>query len=176
MNIKAMSMFLSEDNIKRHLEQLRTYRLRLSILEKSLPELKGKDINEINRLPLERKAKEEALVLHWAIKSHECFFDSFSEMPGRSEMIDKHYSSRDSFIYNLYTEGMKSGCGFLYVYVNRSVPKTLFLNEFDMSFLRIKPILTLDLFEHTYFLDYGFAKDRFLRSALSYLNTGKLST
>ena len=49
MNLNAMNLFLSEENIKRHLEHLRTQKLKYSILEKSVPELKGKSIKEILR-------------------------------------------------------------------------------------------------------------------------------
>ncbi len=176
MNIKAMNSFLSEDNIKRHLEYLRSLRLRLSILEKSLPELKGKGMVGIYRLPLDRAAKDEAIRLHWLIKSHEYFFDSFSESPGKNEIIKKHFGSRESFIYNVYTEAMYLDGGFLYIYMNRGMPKTVFMSEADISLMKNEPLLALDLFEHTYFLDYGFSKEKFLRSALTYLNTNKLST
>ena len=61
MNFKAMNMFLSEENIKRHLEHLRTMKLKYSILEKSLPELKGRSIAQIVRLGINRKLKDEAI-------------------------------------------------------------------------------------------------------------------
>ena len=175
MNLKAMNMFLSEDNIKRHLEHLRTYRLKLSILEKSLPELKGKTMTEIIRSSFSREIKDEALRLIWYIKAHECFFDSFSESPKRSEALIKHYSSREKLVYELYIEAMEREHGFLFVYMDRGVPKTSFMTSGDRAFLRFSPILALDLYEHTYFSDYGFAKDKFLRSALMYLDTGKLN-
>ena len=175
MDLKAMNMFLSEDNIKRHLEHLRNYRLKLSILEKSLPELKGKAMSEIIRTGFSRDIREEALRLIWYIKSHECFFDSFTESPKRSDRLAKAYSSREKFVYDLYLEAKDRDFGFLYVYLDREMPKILFMSDWDRSFMKIKPLLALDLYEHTYFTDYGFAKDRFIRSALMYLDTGKLN-
>ena len=175
MNLKAMNLFLSKDNIKRHLEHLRTFKHRLSILEKSLPELKGKAANDIIRSRLEGDVKEEALRLIWYIKSHECFFDSFSECPGRSEAVIKAYSSREKFVYELYLEAMKRDFGFLHVYLDGAVPKYIFMSDFDRSFLKFQPLLVIDLCEHSYFSDYGFAKDKYVRSALMYLDTGKLN-
>lgn len=174
MNFKAMNMFVSEESINKHLEHLRSYRLRLSILEKSLPELKGKEMWQIIRSGLGREVKEEALGLHWYIRAHECFFNSFTEVPKRSELINKYYSSRERFVYDLYLEAMKKEYGFLFVYIDRGVPKTVFATAFDRALIKFSPILALDLYEHTYFSDYGFSKDRFLRAALMYFDTARL--
>lgn len=174
MNLKAMNMFLSEESIKRHLDHLRDYRLRLSILEKSLPELRGKRMSQIIRSGLSRDIKEEALGLHWYIHAHECFFNSFSEAPKRSDLINKYFSSRERFVYDLYLEAIKREYGFLFVYLDRGVPKTVFATVDDRAFMKFSPVLAIDLYEHTYFSDYGFSKDRFLRSALMYLNTAMI--
>ncbi|MBO7196943.1 MAG: hypothetical protein J6V80_06450, partial [Clostridia bacterium] len=60
MNFKAMNQFLSEENIKRHLEHLREYKLKLSILVKSIPELKGLSFAEILKSDIKREVKNEA--------------------------------------------------------------------------------------------------------------------
>ena len=175
MNVKAMNMFLSEENIKRHLEHLRTHKLKLSILEKSQPELKGKDINEISKMSINRDIREEALNLIWYIKSHECFFKSFCQVQLKSECVLKYFSSREKFLYDLSVEAKEHDHGFLYVYLDRrGVPRTSFLAEPSGAFLKFTPILALDLYEHTYFLDYGFMKDKFISNALIYLDVGKL--
>lgn len=176
MNFRAMNMFLSEDNIKRHLAHFRNYKLKMSILEKSIPELRGRTMSEIARMPLDRAAKEEALKLLFPIKAHECFFNSFSEVPVKSETVLKAYPSMENFAYELYLEAMANGCGFLFVYLDRGAPKTLFMDRYDKAFLKIEPLFALDLFEHTYFLDYGFEKERFVRAAIMYLNTARLDT
>lgn len=174
MDISAMNMFLSEDNIKRHLEHYRTQKSRLSIIEKSFPIIKGRSIGEICRLSIDRTARAEAMWLMWYIESHGCFFDSFSLSPEKTEIISKSYSSREKFLYEIYLEAMKREHGFLYIYLDKGTPKIMFEAEPNIAFFKVKPMLCLDLYEHTYFSDYIFGKDKFVRSALSYLNTGKL--
>ena len=177
MNLKAMNMFLSEDNIKRHLEHLRTQKLRFSIIEKSFPEIKRKEMNEIVRLNISKDVKDEALSLLGYIKAHECFFDSFTEIPKRSDEIMKHYASRESFIYNLYTAAKDKKYGFLFVYKDKyGIPRFVFSEENEGAFLRYEPLLAIDLYEHVYFNDYGFAKDKYLRSALEYFDLERLKS
>nr|MBE6545613.1 hypothetical protein [Oscillospiraceae bacterium] len=175
MNLKAMNMFLSEDNIKKHLEHLRNEKLKYSILEKSVPELKGKSINEISRANLSRDIKEEALRLLWYIRSHETFFDSFTVNPKRSETVEKHSSSRERLVYDIFLQAKDREYGFLYVYADKQGAPRIAVSDYNEGvYLRYEPILSIDLYEHTYFSDYGFSKDKFLRNALMYLDTGRL--
>lgn len=175
MNFNAMRLFLSEDNIKNHLEHLHTQRLRLSILEKSVPQIKGKTITEIWRMGIDRDIKNEASSLIWYIKSHECFFNSFTETPERCKRLEKHYSSREKFLYDLFMMANDRDCGFLYVYNDmQGKPQTVYSTGNDGAYIKFEPILAIDTYEHTYFTDYGYNKERFLRNALAYLNTGLL--
>lgn len=172
MNFEAMNLFLSEENIKRHLEHLREKRLCYSILEKSIPALCNVSMNEILRLNIDRQTKNEALSLLWYIKSHECFFDSFS-----TKQSLKNVSSicAEKLLYEIYTEAMKKDQGFLFVLLDKQgSPRITFSNGNDGSFIKYAPLLALDLYEHTYFLDYGFDKKRFLQNAISHLNISSL--
>lgn len=172
MNFEAMNLFLSEGNIKRHLEHLREKRLCYSILEKSIPALYNLTMNEIIRLNIDREAKNEALSLLWYIKSHECFFDSFSTKPS---LKNNSGVRGEKLLYDIYTEAMKKDHGFLYVLLDKQgSPRITFSNGNDGSFIKYVPLLALDLYEHTYFLDYGFDKKRFLQNAISHLNISSL--
>lgn len=171
-----MNMFLSEDNIKRHLEHLRTLRLRYSILEKSFPELMGKEIKEILRMNIDKGLKDEALSLLRNIKSHECYFDSFTELPKRSDEVIRYYASREKFLYDLFCEGKEKEYGFLFVYIDKyGIARYSFSTLNDGAYLRYEPILAVDMYEHAYFNDYGFSKDKYLKSALEYLDLERLS-
>ena len=175
MNLKAMNMFLSEDNIKKHLAHLRDYRLKLSILEKSLPELKGMTPTDIMRSNFSAEIKNEALKYHWQIKAHEIFFDSFALNYNRSEALTNYYSSRERFAYDIYRKAMEKECGFIFITIKNGKPQIIYLPSGDYSLFKIAPVLAIDLFEHTYFLDYGFDKEKFFRNALMYLDTGRLN-
>ena len=172
MNFEAMNLFLSEGNIKRHLEHLREKRLCYSILEKSMPQLRDLTMNEIIRLNIDREVKEEALSLLWYIKSHECFFDSFSE---NHPVGNISRLSAEKLLYEVYTEAMRRDHGFLFVSLDKQgIPRLTFSMGNDGSFIKYEPILALDLYEHTYFFDYGFDKKRFLQNAIKYLNISSL--
>ena len=176
MNFKAINMFLSEENIKRHYEHLRTLRLKYSVLEKSVPEVKGREIKDIATMSINRKIREEALSLLWNIKSHELFFNSFIENPMWPEDIRKHNSTRESLAYEIFMESKDKNCGFIYVYTDKHKKLLIsFSNLYDGTFLKYEPMLCIDLFEHAYFNDYGFKKEDYIRAALNYLDTGKLS-
>lgn len=176
MNLKAMNMFLSEDNIKRHLEHLRTLRLKYSIIEKSFPEFKGKGIKEILRMNINKDLKDEALSLLRSIRAHEIFFVSFTELPKRPDGVMRHYLSRERLLYELFNAGKERVCGFLFLYLDKyGIPRYSFSAWDDGAFLRYEPILAVDMYEHAYFSDYGFAKEKYLHSALEYLDLERLS-
>ena len=175
MNLKAMRSFLSESNIKEHLSYLRTLRLRLSIIEKSIPELKGASGEKIIRMNLKRGAKEEALNLHRRIRLHEIYFSSFTEVPKPSPILRKHYSSESGFVYEIKKCALGMDCGYIYVYKDqKGIPRFRSLLIPDDGIFRDKPVLSLDLFEHAYLFDYGFAFDRYLDGALSHIDLSVL--
>lgn len=171
MDIEAMNCFLSRENIEKHLEHVRQARLRLSVLEKSFPCISGAKIAEIKNANIDRKAKGEALWLKKYVKSHELFFNSFSLNGGRCEKIKKYYSSREGFIYEIFRVAREMDSGFLFVHIDgKRGPKIDFSSDLSAPFTKYEPNLALDLYEHTYFADYGFLKDKFLKNALSYFN------
>ncbi|MBQ8303036.1 MAG: hypothetical protein IJX97_05810 [Clostridia bacterium] len=171
MNIKGMNLFLSEDNIKKHLEHLHTMKLKYSILEKSIPDLAGKEIVNILQMRIGAEEKKEAIELLTYIKSHEKFFSSFtdSSRPFKCDSV-----SCEKLAYEIFTEAKEKEYGFIHIYKDRGRIKTCFSKENYGLFYRINPILTLDLYEHTYFSDYGFNKNAFLRGAITHLDFNKL--
>ena len=176
MNITAMRCFLSEENILRHMDYLNTLKLKLSVIEKSFPEMQGLDISQISRTNLPADAKSDAAELMWRIKSHTCFFDSFVEENSINKNKKKLGISVEKIIYDVYSLAMEKEYGFIYMFVDKkSRPRLRFTHENDGAFVKYMPLISIDLYEHTYFSDYGFKKDKFLRNALIHLDLNKLS-
>ena len=175
MNTDAMRMFLSEENISKHIAHYRDLCLKLSILEKSEPELSAKPLCELIRMRIDHDIREQAAKLKWSILAHECFFGSFIKNQANNSKKINQGKSRASFIYDIYVEACRREHGFLFVYLNKGVLKTDFDDTLKRAFIKYTPILALDLYEHAYFWDYGFNKDLYLRSALPYLNTDRLN-
>ena len=171
MNFEGLNCFLSEDNIRRHREFLNTARLKLSILTKSDGRLKGITLGEAKRLRGDRSLREELCSLLWCINSHEAYFDSFRVNP----YVDPRKKSiSEKLLYDIYSLGMNRDYGFICISAEGDNVKLSFsdgnnrLDNFDDK------ILCLDLYEHAYFLDYGFNKDKYLKNAISHLDIGRV--
>ncbi len=176
MDYSSMLTFLTEDNIKNHLSYMRNLKLKHSIVEKSLPEIKGKSPREISRTDMKKSLKSEILPNVINIKSHETYFRSFSSSPSPCREIKKYYSSEDSFCYEALNLAKETDYGFIYVIINeRGRPEIKHSGTLPYVYIRENPILALDLYEHAYFSDYGFSRDEYLRSAIAHFDLSKVS-
>lgn len=164
-----INQFLSEEAITLHREYLRHLKLRYSVLEKSIPEICGKDIRTLYKMRL-GKERDEILSLKRDIQYHELFFNSFGPAYQTSEAIRKKYVTEASFLYEIYLSGSNKDVSFVIVYIKNGEVKI----DTAYTLLQIppqfEPILAIDCCEHSYFLDYGFNKDAYLKSLLPYLN------
>lgn len=161
MNFEALNRFMSEENIRRHEGYLKNQRLKLSILEKSGINVIGKSIREIRRMNMDASLKRQILELKIGIESHERFFDSFA--------VNQNNSSRsEKLLYDIFKVAMETDHRFLYIYSNGQGLAT------STDIPNCADFICIDLFEHCYFLDYGFKKDLFLRNALAYFDIGRV--
>ena len=171
-----MTHFLSEENIDLHREYVRQKRLKYSIIEGSIPELRGAEVNDICRMKISARDKADAIDLLSEITAHEIFFSSFSTVQyPRSELIANAYGSEANFLNHLYRRCLLQRYGFVFIY---AVGDRIAVKEFsdtENAFRHGTPILAIDVCEHTYFLDYGFDKERYLLSSLPYLDISKLN-
>jgi superoxide dismutase len=171
MNISGMKSFLSEANIKEHLSYHRTLKNKYSIIEKSYPQLKGKCIEQLLKLNVKRQIKNEAFELLCKIRAHEIYFSSFSAEVKPSPLIRKHYFSENSFVYEMKMAALSREYGYLYVYSDfKGVPRFRCVREMGEVFIKDRPKLLVDLYEHAYFADYGFNYPLYLDGALSHLD------
>ena len=176
MDITAMRCFLTEENIRKHIDYVNTLKLRLSILEKSFPQLVGVNISDLARINLPPDAKADALNLMWEIISHVAYFGSFTPEPCKAGVAKSFGISRERLIYDIYIMGMEKNQGFIYLFLDKCGRiKLHFACRYDGAFDKYQPILAIDICEHSYFSDYGFNKDKYLRGSLNHLDISKLS-
>ena len=168
-----MLTFLSEESIIYHREYMKTLRLKHSIMEKSIPQIKGKSVFEIERMHISNKEKIDILPNFRDYLAHQLYFNSFCNQVQPQNILKKYYSSTEAFLYEIHLLAMKNDCGFIFVSIgDNGKPEIFHKNRYD----RIKnaPKLALDISEHAYFLDYRFDKESYIRNALSHLNLSLL--
>ena len=114
---------------------------------------------------------EKGNALDMEIRSHELFFSSFRRDFSRCERACRGYGSENAFLFALseYAETQKN-C-FLYIFSRQRYPYVAFSTDGKDAF---RAALCVDLFEHAYFLDYGFDKNAYLRAALSRMDLSLL--
>ncbi len=78
-------------------------------------------------------------------------------------------------MYELLCHAKSSRSEFVFVYkpTRREIKIKDMKEGFD-AFIGEEPVLALDIAEHTYFLDYQFKRDEYLRRATSHLAISKL--
>ena len=171
-----MTHFLSEENIDLHREYVRQKRLKYSIIEGSIPELRGAEVKDICRMKISARDKADAIDLLSEITAHDIFFSSFSTVQyPRSETVAKIYGSEANFLNLLYRLCLKEKHGFVFIYLVGDKIEVKEFYDVEYAFRHGTPILSIDVCEHTYFLDYGFDKERYLLSSLPYLDISKLT-
>ncbi|MBO5906844.1 MAG: hypothetical protein J6Q85_01640 [Clostridia bacterium] len=173
MDTSVLELFLTKENITDHFSYLKGLRLRYSILEKSIPEIKGKSVCEIYRMRIKQEIKNEILPLINSIICHKIYFSSFSERPATCSKIKELYISEPSFLYELYEIGRSANGGFLLIGRDGVAPRVTVCSDFSAS-IPSGVCLALDLCEHAYFLDYRFAKEKYLKAMLQFLNLSRL--
>ena len=172
MDKASLLEFLSERNLQLHSEYLENCRMRLSILEKSGYSIGGKSYPELFRARL-GGARDEILPFAREVYLHELYFDSFGMVGECAECLKSSYRSVAGFLYELECAAMAADGGFLLVTRGKS-GVSISHNTGITSRLCAEPRLAIDLAEHAYFLDYGFDKLSYVRSALSRFALSKL--
>ena len=166
MNIDAMTNFLSKDNLALHLSYLNTFKLKLSILQKSDPKIADMDSYCGSKV-----LRRDALKLKSEIDAHEVYFNSFSDKAFKCDFLKKYYSSKEAFCYDVFVQAKECESDFLFIGKGKYGKPEIFLRG-DGS--RFTPCLAIDLSEHSYFLDYAFDREEYIRRAVSYLDLSRL--
>ncbi len=168
-----MKEVLSARAKEMHIEQLRDYKLRLSIFEKSYPGVSALPNALLGRLGLPRSERERLVHLRNIISAHELFFSSFSDNKyNRSELASRQYGDISHLLNSIYRLCMDNYGGFVYIFARGRRIELEHRSEGDAP--SYSPILAIDNCEHVYFLDYGFDKKAFLTRLLPYLSLSKI--
>ncbi len=172
--MSALRTFLTEENVNLHKRHLEDLRLSHSINEKSMPRIAGMLPSEVMRCGIPADVRSEVVANLLDIRAHELYFSSFCHSRKRVDAIRRYYSSEDAFLYDAFSLAKGENLGFLIFYTGpRGEPK--FTVARDLSLLLRTPArLAVDLFEHAYFLDYGFDREKYLRAALEHLDIERL--
>ena len=171
-----MERFLSEESIARHKDYVRLKRLKYSIIESSVTELKGAGIKDVYRMKISPRDKRDAIDLLSEIKLHEIFFSSFSPAPyPHSQTIADAYGSEANFLNFIFRQAICLPYGFILIYLFGGRIEVELCTDFANAFRHLAPTLALDVCEHTYFTDYGFDKERYLLAALPHLDLTRLT-
>lgn len=141
--------FLSEENIALHREYLASMRARRKM---GLCEGREREVNE-------------------AILSHELYFSSFARQRRPCERARRGFGSESALCYELKCFALTKGSGFLYIVPLSRYP---YIGYSSRGADAYRARLCIDLFEHAYFLDYGFDFERYLCCALSHLDLCRL--
>ena len=165
----SMNRFLSDEAIALHKEYLRQLKLRYSVIEKSIPEIKDKDMRALCKMRLGRE-RDEIISLKREIQYHELFFSSFGVGYQTSEAIRDKYVTEASFLYEVYLSCGNKGAEFVIVYVKSGEVRIDTVYSLLDSQSQTNPILAIDCCEHAFFLDYGFDKYAYLKRLIPYLN------
>ena len=175
MNYSALTTFMSDDSLKKHLAHMKTKKLEHSIIEKSIPEIKGRSVREIFEMNLKRSVKTEIIERLQYIKSHETFFASFVSAAAPCPRIKKFYSSEDSFCYEILELARRHDTGFVYVFSDKHARPTVKHSEgTPLVYINEIPRLAIDLYEHSFIFDYGFERERYLRAAIAHIDLSRL--
>lgn len=170
-----MRTFLTEENIALHREYMRSLRLKHSVMEKSISVIKNASLSEISKAAIKKRDKDDVLANLSEYLMHDLYFKSFSEMPSGNKLIKKYYSSDEAFLYEIFCKCRETPAGFILIYLDdRGRPQVKEFNSWRD--LIHPPRLAIDVSEHSYFLDYGFEREKYLKNALSHLDLAKLKS
>ncbi len=168
----GIAVFISEQSCSLHEEYLKSLKLRYSVMEKSFPEIKGADLKKLYRI--RHKYKNEILELKSEIFCHELFFNSFGEAYQECVAVRGEYRTEASFLYEIFEASRDKNASYIVISADRGAVKINPLCDAGQIIKTSNPLLCIDLCEHSYFLDYGFDKERYVSNMLPHLKLSVL--
>ncbi len=163
-------VFLQERTISLHTEYINKLKLEWSVIEKEYPSLVGVTAAEMV-VKKKKGAPIEAIKLKCMIELHDIYFSSFSKHTfTQSNALRKCFGAESTLLNTLYRLGCGMDCGYLGIGIKRGEIFAFANKECEDVFMRGKPLMVIDMFEHAYFLDYGFDRSKYLLEAIKHLD------
>lgn len=170
-----MLPFLTKESVSLHLEYMKELGYKHSIWKKSLPSIIGKTPAEISRMNIRREHKKEILDNLIEYLSHKTYFSSFAKNDKPIPNIRDFYSSENAFCYEVLEKARVARSDFLYIFSRKGKkPEIVDSAAAPFAYIKEAPTLALDLREHAYFQDYGYARGEYLRRAVARLDISAL--
>lgn len=166
--------YLSEENRRAHLAYRNTLAARLSLFKKCFPRWEGREDAALLTAHLLR-GEEEGRILAAELLLHDIAFSS-SAVPRREAPRARlfGYSSDAALRYAMREAAGTVADGFLCIGTDRRGRARFYFVRAPWRTLTRLPPLAVDLAEHAYFYDYGFARDRYLAAAIDALDLSRL--
>ena len=170
--MKDIENFLSEESVALHIAYLEDLRARCSVMEKCYPHIKNKDIYQISRIRDGRlgKDKREILRLKGEILCHEIYFSSFGDKYQSSIFLREKCKSEACFLYELYNRCVLSDAKYKVIAIERGEIRIFDICDYSEVANISRPLLAIDLCEHSYFNDYRFDRKGYLENAIARIN------
>lgn len=130
----------------------------------------------------DRELKRDLYYYGFAVYAHEMFFNSLTEFSSGytcpkerfGSKIRENWSSYDSFLYDFTETALKMrGPGFVWAALDCSGGRLLILSNSGYEAFDIKryiPLFCIDMFEHSYYIDYYFDREKYLKNCLRIIN------
>lgn len=117
----------------------------------------------------------DAIILLGDVLAHRAYFSSFAREGGRDHPLARRFFGSAAALRNrMYELACANPPGFVSLSCHRGELVTDYAPRGAELYLSADPILVIDTWEHAYFYDYGFDRERYFARALSHLNFDKL--
>ena len=163
--------FLSERALCIHKNYIEAEKARLSAYEKTYPGILKNGYSGIVRSRCNEK--REILKTALNIRCHEIYFSSFDRHYTSSAAVRKAFGTEAAFLYEIQKNMIESDKDFYFIYSDGDRVYQREDNEFGLL-KTFGSVLTIDLKEHAYFLDYGFDREEYVKRLLPFLDLSLL--
>lgn len=170
----ALAPIISRDTIDSHYDKHhRTY------VEKTNALLEGRQVASLDQLVIEsaRDEKQKKLFNNAAqVWNHNCYWESLSPKSGDpsgglAARIDQDFGDIGKLKDKLVTEGVNHfASGWVWLARNGDKLEVISTHDADNALVHgVTPLLTLDVWEHAYYLDYKSGREKHLRAVVEEL-------